>query len=213
MLLGYWALMELVPVPGFDVGDSPKGNVAGYVDRLFLPGRAWYRKWGWDPEGLFSTIPAIGTCLLGLLSGELLRSDRARRNEKPSPWPWPAARRIGDRLRLGEWFPINKKMWTSSYVLVAGGYSCLFLAAFYQLIDIWQWRRWCLPFVIIGTNAIFIYMASELVPFDQLALRFVGGDVADCLGGGQASPPLAVQLGLEIAILWWMYTKRIFIRI
>ncbi|HEY1599365.1 MAG TPA: hypothetical protein VGG64_07165, partial [Pirellulales bacterium] len=113
----------------------------------------------------------------------------------------------------GTWFPINKKMWTSSYVLVAGGYSCLFLAAFYQLIDIWQWRRWCLPFVIIGSNAIFIYMASELIPFDQISLRFVGGDVAEHLGRLSGVVAATVQLGLELAILWWLYTKKIFIRI
>ena len=214
LLLGYWALMALVPVPGFGVGDfTEEGNVAGYVDRLFLPGRAWYRKWGWDPEGLLSTIPAIGTCLLGLLSGELLRDERHAPQRKAITLALAGAVALALGYAWGQWFPINKKMWTSSYVLVAGGYSCLFLATFYQLIDIWQWRRWCLPFVIIGSNAIFIYMASELVPFDQFALRFVGGDVADHLGRWSGVAAAAVQLGLELAILWWLYTKRIFIRI
>ena len=109
--------------------------------------------------------------------------------------------------------PINKKIWTSSYALVAGGYSCLLLAVFYQVIDVWQLRRWCLPFVVIGSNAIFIYIAAEVVPFDQLALHFVGGDVAVWLGAWAGVAAIVVQLALEMAILWWMYTKRIFIRI
>jgi predicted acyltransferase len=214
LLLGYWALMTWVPVPGFDLGDfSQEGNVAGYIDRLLLPGRAWYRQWGWDPEGLLSTLPAIGTCLLGVLTGELLRDERRTPQRKVGVLALAGALALALGYLWGTWFPINKKMWTSSYVLVAGGYSCLFLAAFYQLIDIWQWRRWCLPFVIIGSNAIFIYMASELIPFDQISLRFVGGDVAEHLGRLSGVVAATVQLGLELAILWWLYTKKIFIRI
>jgi predicted acyltransferase len=214
ILLGYWALMTLVPVPGFGSGDfTPEGNLAGHVDRLLLPGRAWFRDLGWDPEGLLSTIPAIGSCLIGLLSGELLANVRVLPQKKV--WLLVAAATVALAVGFawGNWFPINKKMWTSSYTLVAGGYSCLLLALFYQTIDIWQWRRWCFPFVVIGSNAIFIYIAAEIVPFDQIAQRFVGGEIAARLGNWAGVVAIVVQLALEFAILWWMYTKRIFIRI
>ena len=183
ILLGYWALMHYIPVPGFANGDfTPEGNVAGHVDRLLLPGRAWFREWGWDPEGILSTLPAIGTCLLGILSGELIRVVSLSPQQRVNRLLFAAVVALAAGYLWGQWFPINKKLWTSSFVLVAGGYSFLLLAAFYQVIDIWRFRRWCLPFVIIGGNAIFIYMAAELVPFDQIALRFVGGDVGEWLG-------------------------------
>lgn len=214
ILLSYWALLEFVPVPGFDPGDyTPEGNAAGHIDRLLLPGRAWFREWGWDPEGLLSTIPAIGSCLAGILSGELLRASKLMPQRKALGLLAAGAVAVAIGYAWSFALPINKKIWTSSYVLVAGGYSCLLMGAFYQMIDIWNWRRWCLPLVIIGSNAIFIYMASELVPFDKIALRFVGGDVGAWLGEWAGVAVATVQLGLEFAILWWMYTKRIFIRI
>ncbi|HVU87151.1 MAG TPA: DUF5009 domain-containing protein [Pirellulales bacterium] len=214
LLIGYAALLAFVPVPGFAAGDyTPEGNLAGHVDRLLLPGRAWFRQWGWDPEGLLSTIPAIGTCLIGLLSGELLRNDRVSPQRKVLALALAGVAALVAGQVWGIWVPINKKMWTSSYALVAGGYSCLLLALFYQLIDIWQLRRWCMPFVVIGSNAIFIYIAAEIVPFDKIALRFVGGDIAAWLGPWAGVAAITVQLLLEFAILWWMYSKRIFIRI
>ena len=101
LLLGYWALMEFVAVPGFMLGDySPEGNVAGHVDRLLLPGRAWFRDWGFDPEGLLSTIPAVGNCLMGILSGELLRAAR-RAATKSDLAAGRGRRRPGDRLCVG----------------------------------------------------------------------------------------------------------------
>jgi predicted acyltransferase len=206
--------LAFVPVPDFGAGVyTPEGNLVGHVDRLLLPGRAWFRDLGWDPEGLLSTLPAIGTCLIGLLSGELVRNERIAPQRKVLLLAAAGVTALVAGQAWGVWLPINKKMWTSSYVLVTGGYSCLLLALFYQLIDIWQWRRWCMPFVIIGSNAIFIYIAAEVVPFDQLALRFVGGDVAAWLGPWAGVAAITVQLALEFAILWWMYKKRIFIRI
>ncbi len=214
LLIGYAILLAVVPVPGFAAGDyTPEGNLAGHVDRLLLPGRAWFRQWGWDPEGLLSTIPAIGTCLMGILSGELLRNERMAPQRKVVLLALAGAAALLAGYVWGYWLPINKKMWTSSYAFVAGGYSGLLLALFYQLIDIWQLRRWCMPFVIVGANAIFIYVAAEIVPFDQIALRFVGGDIAAWLGPWAGVAGITVQLALEFAILWWMYSKRIFIRI
>ncbi len=111
------------------------------------------------------------------------------------------------------WFPINKRLWTSSYVLVAGGYSSLLLALFYQVIDIWKLQRLAFPFVVIGANAIAVYMAVELVPFDEIAQRLVGGDVAHWLGRFAAIVAAFVQLALAWLLVGWLYSKRIFIRI
>ena len=111
------------------------------------------------------------------------------------------------------WFPINKRLWTSSYVLVAGGYSALLLALFYQVIDVWKLQRWAFPFFVIGANAIAVYMAVELIPFDEIARRLVGGDVADWLGRFAVIVAAFVQLALAWLLVWWLYSKRIFIRI
>jgi predicted acyltransferase len=213
LLLGYWALMALVPVPGHGAGDYDRGaNLANYIDQQYLPGRAW-EKDGWDPEGLLSTIPAVGSCLIGVLCGQLLVSPRIGPQRRVLWFALIGAGCLAAGYAWNLWFPINKRIWTSSFVLVAGGYSCLLLAVFYQLIDIWQLRRWATPFVIIGANAITVYMAENLIPLHEIAQRFVGGDVADWLGRLDGIVSAAVQLALVFGLAWWLYAKRIFIRI
>ncbi len=151
ILLGYWALLALVPVPGSGAGNYAEGlNLANYVDKMWLPGARY--DGDHDPEGLLSTLPAIATCLLGVLAGVFLKAKR------PAPWrkaAWLAGAGIAG-VALGAWwgesFPVIKKIWTSSYVLVAGGFSALLLAAFYALIDVAGIRRWGRPFVWVGAN-------------------------------------------------------------
>lgn len=217
LLVGYWALMTFVPVPGVGAGDFAEGkNLANWIDKEYLPGRKW--DGNHDPEGLLSTLPAIGTCLLGVLTGIFLRNN-------PLPPARKAARLVlvgGVCVALGFlWglqFPVIKKLWTSSFVLVAGGYSLILLGVFHQVVDGLRWRNWCAPFVWIGTNAIFIYMASNLVRFDQLANRFTGGDVRNWFdrvlpaGTGGIVTALVSSL-LCIALARVLYTRKAFFRL
>jgi predicted acyltransferase len=110
-------------------------------------------------------------------------------------------------------FPVIKKIWTSSFVLVAGGYSCLLLAVFHQVLEVWQQRAWAAPFVWIGTNAITIYMIHELVDVKKIASRFAGGDVSQALGRfGELGTALAV-VGLTLWICRFLHRRRIFLRL
>jgi predicted acyltransferase len=172
-LLGYWALLANVAAPGGMPGDYSKaGNLAGWVDRQYLPGRLYYG-YG-DNEGLLSTIPAVATTLLGVLAGHWLRSERG-------PWEKVAGLAAGGAGALvlgvacGLRFPIIKILWTSSYVLVAGGLSLLLLVAFYAIIDVLRFRRWAFFFAVIGANAITIYLAARCIDFDYTARFFLGG--------------------------------------
>ena len=175
---------------------APEKNWANYIDAHYLPGWKWESK-TWDPEGLLSTLPAIGTCLLGVLAAELLRSRNV------SEWPKVGCLIGGGILGViagycwGLQFPVIKKLWTSSYVLMAGGYSCIVLGAFYAIIDIWKLRRWAIAFLWIGTNAITLYMAENLLDFQRLALAW---SAATCKpqSGGSGVAPARLQAGRSV---------------
>jgi len=213
LLVGYWAVMSFVPVPGGTAGDFAEGkNLANWVDKEYLPLRRW--DGDHDPEGLLSTLPAIATCLLGVFAGMLLRD--------PQCHDW---KKVGYLIVAGvvlaalgwTWhlqFPVIKKIWTSSFVLVTGGYSCLFLAAFYLVIEVFGWRRWALPFVWIGMNPITIYMVGNLVPIGEIARRLVGGDLSTWLFGDVGDLVTAiVGLSIMFAIAGFLYRKKIFLRL
>lgn len=166
-LLGYWILLRWVPVPGFGLPGvnallfDPRANLTAYVDRCVLPGRLYngFR----DPEGLVSTMPALATTLLGVLTGIWLRSKRSA--SQKNIWMMIAGVvAIGLGLIWNQWFPINKNLWTSSYVLFAGGCSLVGLAICYWAIEIKEWKRGSTDFwLVFGTNAITVYVISELL--------------------------------------------------
>lgn len=167
LLLGYWALMRLVPVPGFGVPGRdipllhPDANLAAHLDRKLLLGHLW--EGTRDPEGMLSTLPAIATALCGVLSGEWLRSKRPTTKKLVWMFAYGLAGLIAGEL-WGIWFPINKKLWTSSYVLFTAGCALICLAFCYWLTDIKRRRgRWTRPFLVFGTNAITAYVISELI--------------------------------------------------
>ena len=212
LLIGYWALLAFVPAPGFRAYDlSMEGNLVGYVDRLVLPGKfCCYPPYG-DNEGVLSHIPAVGTALLGALTGAWLMSSR------------PAGEKLRGLLIAGvaalaigyAWwplFPVIKNLWTSSYVMVAAGWSLLLVALFYFVIDMRGARRWAFPFVVIGMNAITIYVAQEFIKFDDISRFFLGG-VAMLSG---AAGPVVLALG-AIATRWillhYLYRNGTFLRV
>src|SRR5262249_17259958 len=141
----------------------------------YLPGKKWDKTW--DPEGLLSTLPAIATCLLGVFAGLWLTNPSVDDRRKVT-WLWIAGA-IGGIAGFagGRQFPVIKKIWTSSNVLVAGGYSALFLGLFYLVVDVLKHHRWCQVFVWYGTNPITVYLADNIISFRRVSTRFFGTNV------------------------------------
>jgi predicted acyltransferase len=195
---------------------EPGLNLPNHVDYQWLPGARYDRYY--DPEGLLSTLPAIATCLLGVFAGLLLRRTDRTDREKLT---WLVAAGC-TALALGSlWglsFPVVKKLWTSSFVLVAGGWSFLLLAGFYYIVDVRRWRGWCQPFVWIGMNPITLYLLSSLVDFHGIATRLAGGsvrawvDVNLATGAGEFLVTLA-GLALVVALAGFLYRRKIFLRV
>jgi predicted acyltransferase len=211
ILLGYWALMAFGPVPGVPHGTYTEwGNFANYIDRQIFAPHQMYEKYG-DPEGPVSMIPAIATALIGLLAGQWLRSSRPE--EKKSLGLLVAGLAC---LALGlAWsplFPIIKKIWTSSYVLFAGGMSLLLLAGFHWIIDVKGWWKWSFPFIVIGMNPISIYMLTAVVDFTSIATHFVGG-VANRLPDEKQAILAGSTLLVEWLLLYFLYKRKIFLKI
>lgn len=213
ILLGYWALLALVASPGDVMGHfSKEGNLSGYLDRQLLPGKILERYYGFgDNEGVLSTLPAVATTLLGVLAGSWLKS-------MTGPWTKAAGLAAAGVVSLvlgqawGQFFPIIKNIWTSSFVLVAGGWSLLLLALFYAVIDVLGWRKWSLFFVVIGMNAITIYFAQRFVDFRKISEFFLGGVASGC---GVWAPVviLAGVLAAKWLLLWYLYRQRAFLRV
>lgn len=215
ILLGYWALLALVPAPEtHKAGDySKETNLAGYVDRQLLPGRIMKSYYGYgDNEGLLSTIPAIATTLLGVLAGEWLLS-RRRPAVKAAGLLAAGALCAPLGFLWGEHFPIIKNLWTSSFVLVAGGFSLLLLGLFYLVIDVWKIRGWSFFFVVIGMNAITIYMAQAIIPFRDIMEFFLVGALPLL---SEAARPILAAVGV-LAVKWLfllhLYRTKTFLRV
>jgi predicted acyltransferase len=212
LLIGYWALMTFLPVPGHGAGNFAEGaNLANYIDSRYLP----FRKWDGDhdPEGLLSTLPAIATCLLGVFSGLLLSNVRVPDRKKVLYLIVGGIAGVVLGFLWGLQFPVIKKVWTSSYVLVAGGYSCIFMAVFYQVIDIWKVQRWATPFVWIGMNPITIYLATNIVDFRALAERIAGGPVKAFFGNYGELLITCLVLSMSFLLVRFLYKRKIFLRL
>ncbi len=213
ILLGYWALMTLVPVPGIGAGVlTPEGNLAGYIDRMWLPGRL--HRTVYDPEGILSTIPAVATALLGVFTGRFLRSGSVSALRKGLIIGMAGLIFLGIGLLWNLVFPINKTLWTSSFVVYAGGWSLLLMAVFYLITDVWQLKRWSLPFQWIGTNSILIYMASHgIVDFEYSSRFLFGGLVQGLSFSWQEVAIGSGMLVLQFLVLLWLYKKKWFLKV
>jgi predicted acyltransferase len=230
-LVGYWAILRFVPVPGFGVPGreipfmDPERNIAAWLDRKLLMGRLYDKVR--DPEGLISTIGAIGTTLMGVLTGYWLRSGAAARMKM--------ARMVGfgivsfvAGLIWNRWFPINKNLWTSSFVLFTGGFALMFLALLYWGLEIKNWRGvWTMPILVFGMNAITGFVADSLVygPGYTFTVQANGGQIswheaaqAKLLSFGFSPSDASLIYSLAAVVfcwflLWLLWRKRIFLKV
>lgn len=215
ILIGYYLAMKLIPVPGFGAGNlTAEGSLEGYIDRLFLPGRLHSKVY--DPEGIFSTIPAVSTALLGVFLGTFLKSEHAYYTIKNKIVIMTGSAIVLIIIGL-LWdfdFPINKHLWTSSFVCFVGGFSILFFLFFYILIDVLGFKKWAFPLLLIGSNSILIYMASEgLVNFKHTADYVFGGLIKF---GPLVWQPVFVTMSVtfvQLILLYFLYKKKWFLKI
>jgi len=233
LLLGYWAAMTLIPVPGQTVTgraliDEPSASLAAWIDRGLFGSHLWRSSKTWDPEGLLSTIPAIGTTMLGVLAGRWLGSTQR-----------PLAERLTGLFGVGcllmvaglmwHWvFPINKNIWTSSYVLFTAGMAAAALATCAWLIDMLGLRRWTTPFAVFGVNPLLAFIGSGMMArliYSVIQVPFRGKTVsiqralyesafASWLAPRNASLLFAVTFVLLwIGLLWTLYRRRVYLRV
>jgi predicted acyltransferase len=216
ILIVYWLLFLMFPAHDLGATDpfSTQGNLAGYIDRLLLPGRFCCYEFG-DSEGMFSTIPAICTALLGMLTGQFVSSqymaDKPLRKVLYMVLAAIGLMILGRIWNIG--FPINKYLWSSSFVLFVGGLSLLLFSLFYLVIDIWEYKKWTLFFVVIGMNPITIYLAERIINFRHTATFFFGG-LNEILP--EAWAPLIN--GIAITTVGWLFLyilfkKKIFMKV
>jgi predicted acyltransferase len=225
LLVSYWLIMMLVPVPGYGAGDlAPGHNIANYLDRVVLGAHNYAGTKEWDPEGIVSTLPAIATALLGVMAGQILKLKRDF--SERTTWLYLAGSvLITLGLICSAWLPINKKLWTSSFSLFMGGLDFVIFAGFAWLIDGRGYQRFARPLAIMGMNAIAVYLASELVE-EALSMIHMGGRASphvhewiyQALFAPLASPRNAslayaiCYVLLMYAIAYGMYKKRWFLK-
>ena len=199
-------------------GRFAKGfNLSNHFDFQYLPGRKY--DMFWDPEGILSTLPAVVTCLLGAFAGLLLRNPAATDMRKVTLLLSLGVASVALGWLWSLQFPVIKKIWTSSYVLVAGGYSAILLGLFYLIVDVWKRRSWCQPFVWIGMNSITIYLTKNILgDFRGLARRLAGGNIKvffdDHVTNGFGDMMISIA-GLLLAFWFvhFLYQRKIFLRL
>ncbi len=212
LLTTYWVIMTLVPVPGFGAGVlTPEGNFARYLDSWFLTGHMWSQTRTWDPEGLFSTVPALATTLFGVLIGKFLHTEKLP--EEKTGWLFVSGcGLLFAGLVMNIWLPINKNLWTSSFSVFMAGLSTVVFACFYWLVDVQRYHAWAKPFVILGMNAIAAYVFSSAI--EQLVEYFrIGRTIYQSAFAPLASPKNASLLyALANVIVVYAFSYALFRR-
>ncbi|MEI6275150.1 MAG: DUF5009 domain-containing protein [Prolixibacteraceae bacterium] len=215
VLIGYWFLLSFVPVPNTGlVSLTMNSNWHQYIDVLFLPGRKSGGSGGWDINGILGTFPATVSCVLGVFAARILQSNKMEVRQRLICLIAGGALMVLTGYLWGIQMPVIKKIWSPTYVLVAGGYSLIMMGIFYYLIDVKGYKSWTPVFVWIGVNPITIYMARNLIDFNGLAKRLVGGDLAQMVGPEWAYLlAMIVSLGFSLVLLRFMYHRKIFLKV
>jgi len=211
ILLAYYAALFLIPVPGYGAGDlSFEGNLVGWFDRHFLPGRLLQGTY--DELGLLTQFPALCLTMLGAFGGDILRSTDADR-KKLIKLVGLGIGGIAMGLLWGLHFPINKHLWSSSFILLTAGMAFLSLALFYALIDVWGYRRWAFFFQVIGLNSLTIYLVYRFVDFGYTSRLLFEGIYRYAAGPLQEVWQAVGALGLVWLFLYFLYRNRLFLKV
>jgi predicted acyltransferase len=212
LLLFYYAAMFLIPVPGFGSGDlSMEGNLHGWIDRHFLPGRLLQKTY--DENGLFTQIPALCLTLLGTLASEVLRKETLSDQAKLRYMVIAGALSVGVALLWSLHFPINKHLWSSSFIMLTGGMALLTFALFYWIIDILKYQKWTFFFIVIGMNSLTIYLVYRFIDFGYTSRLFFEGFY---VAAPEEWHPVFQSLGALVIVwlfLYFLYRRKIFIKI
>lgn len=212
IVLAYWAAMKLIPVPGFGPGAlTREGSLVTYIDQMLLPGHLYEEIF--DPEGILVKIPATATALLGALTGWWLKNKDIDEYRKVSFMLAASFIFFILAYLIGLSFPINKKLWSSSFVFQTAACSVALLAFFYLIVDVWKLKKWAFFFIVIGLNPITIYMATGIINFWQISEYFLGGFAS--LAGKEWGQVILVT-GMVLAewgFLYFLYRKKIFLRV
>ncbi|MBK7097569.1 MAG: DUF5009 domain-containing protein [Sphingobacteriales bacterium] len=212
LLIGYWLLLKFTSAPGFQAGNlTMEGNFTSYFDRLFLPGKLYETIH--DPEGILATVPAIGTGLMGILTGNFLKGEKYAPIRKTVILTAAGMISLVFSLLWNLDFPINKNLWTSSFVLCTGGFSLLLLALFYYIVDVRGFQKWAFPLKVIGMNSILIYLVGEFISWkytNEAFFKWLGQ-----LVGEQYGPVVlaATVIFIQWAFLYFLYKKKIFLKV
>ena len=221
ILIAYWLAMTLIPTPGFDKPMlEPGANLAAWVDTNFCPGRLWKKTW--DPEGILSTFPAIVTGISGMLAGHLLLTDQARERKVIYLFSYGFFALIFGFL-WNYHFPINKSIWTSSFVMVSSGLAAMVLATSYFFVDIQGRKRFTKPGIVFGANAIAVYVLADFLGQIFFYIKFGGSSLNVYFVN------FFTSLGMETKLVsllyplmyicisyipaWILFKKRIFIKL
>ena len=209
LLIAYWAIMTYIPVPGIGPANLHEGtNLAAYVDNYLLPGHLWSVTKTWDPEGILSTLPAFSTGILGMLAGIYFRTQT-----RLLAMAGVFCLVLGAAWDLN--FPINKSLWTSSFVLYSGGWAMVLLCLLYWIVDVQQVRAWTKPIVIFGVNPMLVFFFSGIIPRALNMIEVDGKGITaylqDYLFASRISDPyLASLAGALCYLLIWYVILRFF---
>lgn len=211
LLVSYWLMMAFIPVPGFGAGVlTPQGNLEGYIDRLFLPGKFCCFVYG-DNEGYLSTIPSIATVMLGVLCGHLMSSPLSDK-KKLQYLAGGGLTSVLLGVGWGTFFPIITRLWTSSYTLLCNGLSMLLFAVFFWIIDVRRYRKWAFPFVVIGLNALTIYIVQNLFDFSHVSSIVFGGLISHMAGAWKAVLLAASIVFAKWLFVYFLYRQKLFLK-
>ncbi len=216
LLVGYGLLITFVGAPDAPAGAGPltrDGCLSGWIDRILLPGKSYYGNF--DPEGLLGVIPATVTAMLGMFTGEFIRQpdERYSGGKKTLLMLGAAAVLIAAGLLWSRSLPLNKQLWTSTFVLVVGGISVALYAIVYYIVEVKGHTKWTFFFRVIGLNSITIYLLQQIVPMREVANYFLGGAAA-LLPEAWGAVLLSVgYIAVCWLLLYFLYRHKVFLKV
>lgn len=214
LFIFYIWLQCFVGFPGGQAGVfTPDGSINTYIDSILRPGIAYQHR-ALDPEGVLSTLPAVINALFGVFAGQyIVKSNPKGDRAKVIIMIFTALLLWSAGWLLNPIIPVNKDLWSASFVLVTSGWSLLFLSIFYSIIDLLKWQKWAYVFVIVGVNSIIVYLGSSIIDWSYITQSLLGGVIRSAPASSKLIINVIGLVTLQWLVLWWMYRRKIFIKV